>query len=189
VRRAVAVFVAGLLLCGCAIGAESSAHVVDPKLVPRGLLSPASTSPAPSVQATKDNITIFLELGAHLLAANRMVRPPVTLAHVLRVLERGPTTSEETGGIQSPLSAVGPIILRSLVNGTASVGLPIDFTDLGGEDQILAAAQLVYTVTAFPGVDRVAVFVNGQAAAVPTANGSLSQGPLLRSDYSILAPR
>jgi spore germination protein GerM len=75
------------------------------------------------------------------------------------------------------------------VNGSALVELPSDFTDLGGQDQIFAAAQLVYTATAFPGVDQVSILVNGQLAEVPTANGSLSPGPLRRTDYTALAPR
>ena len=91
--------------------------------------------------------------------------------------------------MQSPLSTVGPIFFRSLLNGTATVDLPSDFTNLGGQDQILAVAQLVYTATAFPGVDHATLHVNGQLTRVPTANGSLSSGPLGRADYSTLAPR
>ena len=89
----------------------------------------------------------------------------------------------------NPLSTAQPIILRSFTNDTAVVDLPSHFTDLGGQDQIVAAAQLVYTVTAFPGVDQVSVLVNGESASVPTANGSLSAGPLVRADYVALAPR
>ncbi len=188
-RKVLVLIVAGLFLCGCAIGAERSAHVIDHQLVPHGLLAPASTSPAPGEAAPIDNVTLYLVLGQDLVAVNRSARSPVSLSTVLRKLARGPTTSEQAKGVQSPLSTIGAPTLRSLVNGMASVALPSDFTNLGGQDQILAAAQLVYTATVFPGVDRVALLVDGQIALVPTANGSLSSGPLGRADYSVLAPR
>ncbi len=188
-RPVLALMVTGLLLCSCAIGADGSAHVIDRQLVPPGLMAPASTSPAPGPAAPVDNVTLYLVLGQDLVAVNRGARSPVSLSTVLRKLAKGPTTSEQAKGVQSPLSTTGPLILRSLVNGDASVDLRDDFTNLGGQDQILAAAQLVYTATAFPGVDHVTLFVDDQVAAVPTANGSLISGPLGRADYSALAPR
>jgi spore germination protein GerM len=188
-RLVLVLTVAGVLLCGCAIGVESSAHVIDHQLVPQGLMAPASTSPAPGLAIPTDNVTLYLVLGQDLVAVDRAARSPVSLSTVLRELTRGPTTSEQVKGVQSPLSTTGRLTLRSLVKGDASVDLRDDFTNLGGHDQILAAAQLVYTVTAFPGVDHVTFLVNGQVAAVPTATGSLSSGPLRRADYSALAPR
>lgn len=188
-RRALGLAVSGLLLCGCALGAEGSAHPIDSGLIPHGLLAPSSSSPVATVAVPTDNVTLYLESAQGLVAVDRAISSPATLRTILSVLARGPTHAESTAGLQSPLSAAAPIALRSLVNGSALVELPSDFTDLGGQDQIFAAAQLVYTATAFPGVDQVSILVNGQLAEVPTANGSLSPGPLRRTDYAALAPR
>jgi spore germination protein GerM len=183
------VIVAAVSLCGCGIGPESSAHVIDRKLVPRGLLPHSSAASAPRSTVPTDDVTLYLESANGIVAVNRSVPSPATLRTVLRVLSRAPLRSELAKGMENPLSAARPITLKSLVNGTAEVDLPADFTDLGGQNQIVAAAQLVYTATAFPGVDRVSVLVNGLAASVPTANDSLSPGPLVRTDYAALAPR
>ncbi len=118
-----------------------------------------------------------------------MVPSRVTLRTVLDVLARGPTASELANGPESPVSSARPITLESVVNGTAAVNLPSDFTDLGGQDQIVAAAQLVFTATAFPGIRRIALLVDGQLTTVPTANRFLSRGSLSRSDSASLAPR
>jgi hypothetical protein len=189
VRRFLFVVVTGLALCGCGIGAEPASHVIDPGIVPRGLRTSASTVPAVISDVPKGNVTLYLELGQGLVAVDRAAPAPVSLRNVLRVLTRSPTRSEQTKGMLNPLSTAKPIVLRSLANGTAVVDLPSTFTDLGGQDQIMAVAQLVYTVTAFPGVDQVSVLVNGQPASVPTATGSLDPGPLMRADYVALAPR
>jgi spore germination protein GerM len=188
-RRALAVLVAALLLAGCAIGGERSAHVIDRRLVPRGLLAPTSVSPTKSSGVPTENVTLYLELSQNLVAVDQAVPSPVTLRTVLDVLARGPTATELANGLQSPVSSARPITLESVVNGTAAVNLPSDFTDLGGQDQIVAAAQLVFTATAFPGIHRIALLVGGQPTAVPTANGFLSRGSLSRSDYASLAPR
>jgi spore germination protein GerM len=189
VRRFLFLVVTGLALCGCSIGAQQSAHIIDPKIVPSGLDASASTSPPVTSDVPTENVTLYLELGHDLVAVDRAAPAPVTLRSVLRVLTRSPTRSEQAKGMLNPLSTAQPIILRSFTNDTAVVDLPSNFTDLGGQDQIVAAAQLVYTVTAFPGVDQVSVLVNGESASVPTASGSLSEGPLVRADYVALAPR
>jgi len=187
VRRVLVTAVAGLVLCGCAIGPERTAHVIDRSRIPHGLLDPSPT--APPGTAPTENVTLYFESAQGLVAVARAARRPVTLRAVVRLLARGPTVSERSAGVQSPLSTGRPITLRSLVNDVATVDLPADVTDLGGQDQIVAVAQLVYTITAYPGVDAVTVLVNGIPATVPTANGSLSAGPLRRADYAELAPR
>jgi spore germination protein GerM len=71
--------------------------------------------------------------------------------------------------------------------GVVSVNLPLSFENLGGQDQTVAAAQIVFTVTTFSGVQGVRFLVAGQAARVPNGNGGLTPGPSTRKDYSALA--
>ena len=58
-----------------------------------------------------------------------------------------------------------------------SIELPISFESLGGQDQQVAAAQIVFTVTTFTGIKGVRFLVGGQVAHVPTGDGSLTRGP------------
>jgi spore germination protein GerM len=62
------------------------------------------------------------------------------------------------------------------------------FTKLTEQDQVVAMAQLVYTLTLFPEIRAVSVRIDGRPARVPTDKGTLSAGPLHRRDYVALAP-
>ena len=183
-----ALALSSLMTAGCAISGEDSAHRIPGVSVPGGLLPDAPTSVAGGTGPTA-NVTLYFENDDGLVAVDRAVRPPVTLERVLGILALGPSAAERGAGLQSPLSTAQPLRTRSVRDGTATVDVRGDLADLGGQDQILAAAQLVYTVTAFPDVSAVRLLVDGQPASVPTADGSLDQSLLRRSDYVALAPR
>jgi spore germination protein GerM len=59
-------------------------------------------------------------------------------------------------------------------------------TELGGDEQLLAVAQLVCTLTARPGVGPVSFTLEGAPVDVPTGDGSLTSGPVSRDDYADL---
>ena len=88
----------------------------------------------------------------------------------------------------SPISTATPISLSAVDGTTAVVDLPTSFADLGGQDQIIAVAQIVYTLCLFPEIEQVSIRVGGKQALVPTETGRLSPGPLTRANYSSLAP-
>jgi spore germination protein GerM len=178
--------VAGLLLVGCGIAPTASPTTVAPRSVPYGLLAPPTTTTTPAEPS--DNVTIYLMGESRLVTVNRAVVAPASIARALAALGRGPTTEEVAEGLDSPISTVTPITFRSLNGSTATVGLPASFAQLGGQEEIVAAAQLVFTVTAFPGVEKVSVLIGGKPATIPTGGGSLSSGALSRSDYGALAP-
>jgi len=134
-------------------------------------------------------ITIFFEIGQRLAGVSRTVAAPATVPEALNALERGPTAAESDDGLTSPLSSSAPLRLDSLQAGMASIDAPIAFESLAGQDQIVAAAQLVFTLTGLPGVTGVVLLIEGQPAQVPTAGGSLSEGPLTRADYASLGPQ
>lgn len=185
-KRAVALMALGLLLAGCGIGAEHSAQVIDPHSVPSGLMAPASTTTV--VPAPTANVVIYLEGQQHLVVANRTVSAPASARAALTALAQGVTSAESAQGLVSPISTATPISIGSIDGSTAVVNLPSSFANLGGQDQIIAVAQIVYTLSLFPEISQVAIRVGGKAAQVPTETGRLSPGPLTRADYSSLAP-
>jgi spore germination protein GerM len=175
-----------LLLADCGIEAEQSAHVIERHSVPSGLMSPASTTT--EVLAPTAHVAIYLEGEQHLVIASRAVSAPATLGSALTELARGVTSVESAAGLVSPVSTATPISLTSLNGNSAVVDVASSFANLGGQDQIIAAAQIVYTLTLFPGIEQVSIRVRGRPAQVPTQTGRLSPGPLTRADYSNLAP-
>ncbi|MGH9107216.1 MAG: GerMN domain-containing protein [Acidimicrobiales bacterium] len=171
---------------GCGVGAESAPHALDPKAVPYGLLrSPLPTTSAPGLVTSA--ATVYLQgTDEHLVPVRVEVPRPPTVAAVLNALAQGPTEVESDQGLVSPASSVGPLRSGPLRSGVISVRLPESFANLGGQDQTVAAAQIVYTVTAFPGVTGVRFLLGRQPAQVPNDAGKLVTRPLRRKDYSQL---
>jgi Sporulation and spore germination len=174
-------------LAGCGLGAQSGPQALNPKTVPYGLLGPG-TSPSTSVpHLVSARVTMYLEgSNEQLVPVHREVGWPATIAAILGQLAAGPTAHESDRGLVSPASAVGPFAVGRLRGGVVSVDLPLSFENLDGQDQTVAAAQIVFTVTTFSGVTGVRFLVAGQPAQVPNGNGSLTAGPSTRTDYLAL---
>jgi spore germination protein GerM len=71
-------------------------------------------------------------------------------------------------------------------DGVATVDLGSTFGDIRAPDQVLATAQVVMTAASFPGVDSVQISLDGKAAQMPLADGTLSWSPLTFADYASL---
>lgn len=175
-----------LLLSACGIGVDASPNVVNRKQVPFGLLRPSTHTSTPVVPG--QYVTIYLEGPQRLVAASREVAAPVSAARVLAALGGGPTSAEASEGLESPISTAAPLSLWRLGTASVTVNVAGAFTKLAGAVQVVAVAQLVYTLTVLPGVRSVSLRIDGKQAKVPTAKGTLTGGPLDRADYGTLAP-
>jgi hypothetical protein len=175
-------------LAGCGLGAQSDPQALNPKSVPYGLLGPPK-SPSTSVPSlVTARVTMFLEgSNERLVPVHREVAWPATISAILGQLAAGPTARESDRGLVSPASAVGPFGVGPVRHGVVSVDLPVSFENLDGQDQTVAAAQVVFTVTTFTGLTGVRFLVAGQTAQVPNGNGSLTAGPSTRKDYLAMA--
>lgn len=174
-----------LLLGACGIGGESSPHLIPEQQVPYHLLQPAPTTTI--VIGSAEHVTIYLAGPQHLATVTRLVTEPATASKVLDALSRGPTNAEASTDLRSPLSTATPMSVVGVSGHLATVRLSGAFADLAGHDQIVAAAQLVYTLTAIPGINQVQVDIGGHPAHLPTDTGNLTQGPLTRADYASFA--
>ena len=186
-RRVFCLALAALVFSSCGVGAEQSPQKLDPRSVPFGLLAPA-TSTTTTTQVAESTVFVYLQGSQRLVRVARTVPSPTDIPAVLKELDAGPTAAESGQGMTSPISSAAPLKLLSFRAGVASIDAPPSFEALGGQDQIVAAAQLVFTLTGLPGVSGVDFLVGGQPTQVPTAGGSLSQGPLTRADYGSLGP-
>jgi spore germination protein GerM len=59
---------------------------------------------------------------------------------------------------------------------------------LGGTEQLIALAEIVYTATARPGVGQVSFTLEGEPIEIPRGDGSLTSDAVTRGDYRELAP-
>jgi spore germination protein GerM len=72
------------------------------------------------------------------------------------------------------------------VGDTVTVDLTAALVEVGGQEQILAVAQIVLTATAVPDVARVRLLLEGQAVEIPRADGTLTSDTLRSTDYEAL---
>jgi hypothetical protein len=177
------------LLSGCGLGPQSEPQALPARAVPYGLLfsqAPRATPVQPGLPAAEAKV--YLEGNdQRLVGLETPVRYPATVRSALGALARGPTASQSERGFVSPASAVGPFGVGPVRRGVLTVELPVSFENLSGEDETVAAAQIVFTVTGFPGIKGVVFRLGGQAAQVPNDQGKLVMGPLTRRDYWALA--
>ena len=175
------------VLAGCGVGPQSSPQALDPNGVPFGLLAPASTTTS-TTQPSPHAVVVYFEGTQRLVAVQRTVSGPLTVAAALGELAQGPTAAEAGHGLTNPASSAAPIDVGRISDGTVSIDAAASFASLAGQSQIVAAAQIVFCATSVPGVTRVSLSVGGQQTEVPTADGSLSPGPLTRADYASIGP-
>jgi hypothetical protein len=178
---------AALGLTACGVGAESAPHPIDRADVPFDLVeradAPATPNPAPY------SFTIFLVAGDRLHAATRGSQSAPTPGAQLRRLLQGPTPVEADAGLRTLLTPDVAIDHVRVADGIATVALSgASAAQPPGSERALAVAQLVYTATAIPGVDRVRFEVDGEPAEIPRGDGTLTNRPVGRDDYALAAP-
>jgi spore germination protein GerM len=107
---------------------------------------------------------------------------------VIAALLAGPTPDEAALGVHTALSDVQMVRTVETSDAVAAVDLASTFTDLGGEDQRAAIAQLVFTLTGAPGVQRVSFTLDGRPIEIPRGDGTLTTGSVSRDSYDSLRP-
>ncbi len=175
-------------LAACGIPESSAPQALSRRDVPFGLLSPSSSRPPANAGAPQVATVVYLLRGGRLAPAVRDVAAPLSLQRVLDALVQGPTNTEATGGLGSAVDSQAHLIAAGTVAGIATVDLGGDFGQIGGREQILAVAQVVFTVTNFPSVTGVTFTEAGQPVDAPAGDGTLTSGPLVRQDFATLAP-
>ena len=160
----------------CGVPTDSEPRAIPDDRVPFGLLDPA---PAPATPAA---VTVFLVAENRLIPVPRDVPAPATPEKAVQALAAGASRQEAARGVRTAIPAASGVPAVVVDGGQARVDLPAAFLPAGTEDQILAVAQLVYTVTAFPGFESVAF-----SAPVPADEGTVRDRAVRRSDFSSVA--
>lgn len=188
IRRvpAVAALLCALTLA-CGIPTDSEPRPLAADRVPFGLLDPNPTpSSTPASPEGAVTMTIYLVMHERLAPVSRDVPPPGGPEQALGELLAGVTREEAATGMRSaiaPATGARPVV----VAGEVRVDLTRAFLIGGTKEQILAVAQIVYTLTALPGLDSVSFTLAGRSVEVPAPDGTLRTGPLRRSDFASVA--
>jgi germination protein M len=180
---AIGVLAAALLASGCGGGQAQSAGDV-----PSG-----GDATEPETGDVK-NYRVWLTRGEHLFAVTRQGRAvpelPVgeTMLAVQKLLE-GPTAAEGAAGIGTQIPTGTRFLEIKSIDGTATVDLSSEYESGGGSASMFARlAQVVYTVTELPAVERVSFMLDGKPVDVFSGEGIVLEKPVTRADYEELLP-
>jgi spore germination protein GerM len=168
---------------------------VSPDEVPRDIDQAAADvaqNASPSDQAAEGTGRIYLTAtsGAGQVTTLRSVARDVgdDLDALLDALLAGPNTTEFADGYRSALPPGLAVNSRQRRGDVVSLDLGAEIQGLAGGALILALAQIVYTVSELPGVERVLVTVDGAPQQWPDGTGQLQSDALTVYDYPGLEP-
>lgn len=126
----------------------------------------------------------YLEKRDRTISRAGLVLEPI---EVLEVLFAGPTEEESADGGLATAIAPDWVILDIVARPDSALVVDLAEDTLGAlnnEDQRLAIAQMVFTLTALPGVDAVVFKIAGEFESIPTDGGSAEpQEAVDRNDY------
>jgi spore germination protein GerM len=159
---------------------------VDPSDVPFGLLS-SSSSGTPLSERPGPRATVYLVQDDHLLRTQAPVTGANQPADSVRALLDGPSTIQTGNGLSTAIPNRTRLISLDVSGTVATVDLSDAFGEVGGAQQVLAVAQIVYTLTDSPRISAVGFAIMGKPIEVPDGSGSLAGTPRSRSDYRQVA--
>jgi hypothetical protein len=189
VRRLLAAAVVAVVAAACGVSTDDGPRALPRSGVPFDLLQPSSTivrSTTPVAVTTE--VPVYLVAGSRLAVARRLVESPPSLFRSIESLLAGPTAEEAGIGLRSAITNQTRLLSVRVQSGVATIDLSGEFAAIGGQEQILALAQLVYTATAARGVLGVKLSLDSRPVEVPRGDGTLSPDPLGPADYAALAP-
>lgn len=184
-RRFAAMALVLTVPAGCGIPVDDRARPLGGGEIPSSV--PGATLPAPAGGASLASVELFLVRGSRLAAVNRQVPTPLTAERTSTEIVRGPTQIERSGGFRTALPR-SVQVLGSVAHDVPLIDVTESLTGVDGEEQVLAVAQLVFTLTGLPGVNGVSFARDGRPVDVPTGDGELKRGPLRRTDFGPSLP-
>jgi spore germination protein GerM len=189
-RRLLVALAVALLVTGCGVQEDAAPRQIDPQSVPFGLLDPTFEPPSTTVAvgATSSPLRVWLVSDEdNLVAVPRQVAGSATVGKALDTLLAGASQAEANLRLTSALAAGTRLLDVSVAaDGTATVDLSRELLSVTGRRQIQALAQIVFTATEVPGVERVFFRFSGRARDVPRGDGQLTSAPLSRRDFRAL---
>jgi Sporulation and spore germination/Immunoglobulin-like domain of bacterial spore germination len=167
----------------------------EPSDTPTTSEPPATTKPSPTPTSEPSGATsvkIYLFMDGTLVPVRRQIDATRAVGRAaLNALFEGPTAAEADASPPLTTSIPEGTILLGLdiANGLATVDLSREFESGGGSASMTGRlAQVVYTLTQFPTVDRVAFKLDGEPVTVFSGEGIVLDGPTTRDDYEAFLP-
>jgi spore germination protein GerM len=169
-----------IALAACGFPTQDAPHPVDVDEAP--LSSTSDTAPV-----RNEEVTVWFVDDDHLASSGRSVPSPVTATAALAATAAGVSASESAAGLRSAIPDPAMVLGATVAGGAAIVDLAPDFLDIPAGDQVLALAQIVYTLTDLRGIGRVRFQIDGEPVAVPLPDGGSTSDSVSREDFAALS--
>jgi len=160
-----------------------------------GTVGASSTDATPTARETTVSVYFLREerRGEKVGAAHRRIDAPSgdhAAEAAMRELTEGPTDAEGDAGLTSDVPTETQVLGVELdeTEKLARVDLSAAFASDGADVEVTRLAQVVFTLTQFPNVERVAIAVEGKPLSLRDADGNSINGPAARTDYEHLTP-
>lgn len=140
--------------------------------------------------AETQTVRVYFARGEHLGVVTRTVPATPAIARAaMEELLAGPSPTEAGWGFGSEVPDGTRLLGLTIDGGTARVDLSGDFESGGGMLSVtMRLAQVVYTLTQYPTVERVVLMMDGEVVDVFTGEGLMLDGPRTRADFEYVLP-
>ncbi len=181
-------------------GQSATSTATTPTTASTASTSPATPTTAPVTTATPTSsgtavpstttLNLYFMRGDKLGVAHRTVQKTQQIgAAAIQELLKGPNSTEQTAGLSTSIPAGTKYLGLTIANKIATVNLSSEYESGGGSLSMAARlAQVVYTLTQFPTVDKVTFKIDGKAVTTFGGEGLVLDHPVGRSDYESLTP-
>ena len=185
-RRAALLVLVLATLAACGGSPEPGA---SPATTRGGETGPPPATSAEQPAGTAD-VTVYLARGERIGAAHVVVsKTPRVGTAALEVLLAGPTALEQEAGLHTEIPPGTKLLGLSVAGGVATVDLSREFESGGGSLSMrMRIAQVVFTLTQFPTVQRVAFELDGKPVGAVGGEGVVVSPPVGRGDFEDLSP-
>lgn len=195
ITKGFVVLAVAALAAGCG-GAAQTATPSSPSSTPSASASPSpsgstTASPAPSSTpaVTDTTVAVYFLHDEHVTPVGRTVRPTAVATEAVRALLAGPTAAESHEGLTSSIPAGTSLRSIAITGGTAVVDLSAAYGSGGGSlSMSTRLGQLVATLTQFPNVRDVRLWLDGKPAETLGGEGLVVDRPLGLADVESSLP-
>ncbi len=190
--RALATVALAAVLTGCGVQRDDAPRALSPQGVPFDLLGPTTSMPPRTSRspAEETRASVYLvDRQGLLLEVGRTVPSPPDASRAVAALLEGVTEAEADVGVRSAITTGTDLLgITGPDDGLVTIDLSGELTNIAGQGQRLALAQVVFTATAARDVNRVLFRFDGEARQVPDDSGALTDRPLTRRDFARFDP-
>jgi spore germination protein GerM len=148
--------------------------------------SPSLVSAAGSEPTSNEDVAVWFVHDDRLVSSTRSVPVPAVATTAIAAITAGVSASEAAAGLRSAIPDRGMVTEATVTGGTALVTLAPEFLDIPAGDQVLALAQIVYTLTDLRGVGRVRFEIDGEPVVVPLPDGGSTEDSVSRENFDAL---